>query len=123
MDDVSEQPTPGQHPYQNPYGGPAYSPYQVGPTGVPYGPPPDHPQAQTVLILGILGIALCGLLGIVAWVLGTRVVREIDASGGTVGGRSNANLGRILGLVATGLAAIGVLVGLGSLALIIATAP
>ena len=31
--------------------------------------------------------------------MGNQVIREIDASGGAVGGRSNANVGRILGIV------------------------
>jgi hypothetical protein len=34
-----------------------------------------------------------------AWVMGNRVVREIDASNGALGGRSTANAGRICGIV------------------------
>lgn len=30
------------------------------------GPVQDHPQATTILILGILGLALCQVLGIVS---------------------------------------------------------
>ncbi len=104
---------PAQNPYQSPHGGQPYSPYQVGPGGVPYGPPPDHPQATTVLILGILGFAVCQVLGIVAWEMGARVKREIDASNGAYGGGSNAHIGMILGIVATCLlavTAVGVLV-------------
>jgi uncharacterized membrane protein YjgN (DUF898 family) len=72
----------------------------------PYGPPtyysqPDHPQATTVLVLGILGLLLCQILSPVAWVMGNRVVGEIDASMGQVGGRSSANAGRICGIVGT----------------------
>ena len=33
--------------------------------------------------------------------MGNRVIREIDAAGGTIGGRSNANAGRICGIIAT----------------------
>jgi hypothetical protein len=33
--------------------------------------------------------------------MGNRVVREIDASGGGWGGRTEANIGRILGIVVT----------------------
>ena len=83
---MTQQPPPG-------YGPPAYG---------DYGPPaPHHPQATTVLILGILGLVLCGIIGPFAWVMGNRVVGEIDASGGRWGGHTEANIGRILGIVVT----------------------
>ncbi|QCW51735.1 DUF4190 domain-containing protein [Nocardioides dongxiaopingii] len=75
-------------------------------------PPPtvvDHPEATTVLVLGILGLVLCQVLGIIAWVKGNRVVAEIDSSGGRYGARSAANAGRICGMVAT-LLTVGALV-------------
>jgi len=75
------------------------------PPPYPYGgyrpPAPNHPQSTTVLILGILGIVICGLLGPFAWTMGNRVVAEIDQSGGQLGGRTEANVGRILGIVST----------------------
>jgi uncharacterized membrane protein YjgN (DUF898 family) len=61
------------------------------------------------LVLGILGIVVCGLCGPFAWSIGNRVVREIDASGGRWGGRTEANVGRILGIVATALLVLSVL--------------
>jgi len=67
---------------------------------------PPHPQATTVLVLGILGLVVCGLLGPFAWSTGNRVIREIDASGGSMSGRENANIGRILGIVSTALLGI-----------------
>lgn len=98
---------------QPPYGQP---PNAQGPYGAPmpaYGPiAPDHPQATTVLILGILGLVLCQLISPFAWVMGNRVIREIDASGGTMGGRTSANAGRICGIVGTALIGIGLLIGL-----------
>jgi hypothetical protein len=63
--------------------------------------PPDHPQAATVLVLGILGAATFGLLAPVAWAMGSRVVREIDDSRGYLGGRGPAQAGRVLGMVST----------------------
>ena len=89
------QQPPGPPPYG--YGQPAYAPR-------------DHPQATTVLILGILGLVLCQIIAPFAWVMGNRVVREIDASGGQVGGRGLANAGRICGIVGTVLIAISVVV-------------
>lgn len=64
-------------------------------------PPANHPQATTVLVLGIVGLVVCGVCAPIAWVMGNRVVAEIDAAGGTVGGRDQANIGRILGIVGT----------------------
>ncbi|HEX5086213.1 MAG TPA: DUF4190 domain-containing protein [Nocardioides sp.] len=98
-----------QQPPPPPYGGPPPN---------PYGPPhafgaPDHPQATTVLVLGILGLVLCQVLSIVAWVMGNRVVREIDVSNGQLGGRSQANAGRICGIVGTALMGLGLLILLG----------
>jgi uncharacterized membrane protein YjgN (DUF898 family) len=75
--------------------------------------PRDHPQTTTVLVLGILALVLCQVLGPFAWVMGNKALREIDASQGQLGGRETVNVGRILGMVATGLmvvALIGVLV-------------
>jgi hypothetical protein len=94
---------------QPPYGVPPGPPYPPVPPPPGYGPPPpqyrpvppDHPQATTVLILGIVSVVACGLAGPFAWVMGNRVVHEIDASNGAWGGRSNAQVGRILGIVET----------------------
>jgi uncharacterized membrane protein YjgN (DUF898 family) len=74
-----------------------------------YQPAPNHPQATTVLILGILGLVVCQLLGPFAWTMGNRVVGEIDAAGGAYSGRDTANIGRILGIVATALLVLSVL--------------
>ena len=83
----------------NPYGAPP-----------PYASVPDHPSATTVLVLGILGLVLCQVLSPVAWVMGNRVVREIDASQGRQGGRSSANAGRVCGIVGTILLGVAVVV-------------
>ncbi|WP_405178629.1 hypothetical protein OG225_32050 [Nocardia sp. NBC_01377] len=88
----------GQQPYgQQPYGQPPYAqPYGYG-----FGGPPDHPQATTVLILGILSLVLCQLCGPFAWVMGGKVLKEIDQSGGTIGGRGNAKAGYVCGIIGT----------------------
>jgi len=74
-------------------------------------PPQDHPQTTTILILGICGLVLCQVLGPFAWSMGNKALREIDASGGQLGGRDTVNVGRILGMVATALLVLGVLAG------------
>jgi uncharacterized membrane protein YjgN (DUF898 family) len=63
-----------------------------------------------VLILGILGLVLCQLISPFAWVMGNRVLAEIDASNGQLGGRSQANAGRICGIVGTALIGLALLV-------------
>jgi hypothetical protein len=107
---MSEQPPqdpaqPPQNPYQ-PYGAPGYSP-----SGVPQWAP-DHPDSATVLILGILGMAVCQVIAPFAWVKGARVKREIDESGGRLAGRSQAQIGYILGIVGSALLALYVIGGL-----------
>ncbi len=86
---MSQPPTNPYDPYQPPSG--------PGQPGVPY-VPPDHPQAMTVLIMGVLGIALCQLLAPIAWVMGARAKREIAESGGRLGGNTAVTVGWALGL-------------------------
>lgn len=92
------------------YGAPAYG-----------APPPNHPKAVTVLVLGILSLVCCGVLGIPAWLIGNSALREIDASGGALGGRGMVQGGRICGIIATVLLVLGVVVFLGLLVLGVAT--
>ena len=83
------------------------------PPQFPYGPPVrDHPQATTILVLGILSLVVCGVLGPFAWVMGSRALHDIDASQGSLGGRSSVNAGRICGIIATVLLVLGVLAGI-----------
>ncbi|MGS2807289.1 DUF4190 domain-containing protein [Nocardia sp. MW-W600-9] len=90
------------------------------PQGYPgYGPPPDHPQATTVLILGILGLALCGVLAPFAWAKGRTVLGEIDASQGRVGGRSQAYAGYIMGIVGSVVLAVSLLIGVASVVVLV----
>ena len=97
-------PPPGQPPYGD------YPPNQYGQPPLGGYAPPDHQQAVLVLILGILGLVMCWFVSPVAWVMGNRVVAEIDASGGQIGGRSTANAGRICGIVGTALMALALVV-------------
>lgn len=92
---MSQTPPPGQPPYGGPPPPNAYGqqPYGFGPA--------DHPQSVTVLVLGILGLVLCQLISPFAWSMGNRIVREIDASNGQIGGRGTANAGRICGMIGT----------------------
>lgn len=64
-------------------------------------PAPDHPQTTTILVLGICALVFCQVLGPFAWIMGNRALREIDDSGGRIGGRDTVNIGRVLGMVAS----------------------
>ncbi len=74
----------------------ALPPYDYGHPASPY-----HPRAITILVLGILGVAMFYPLGPFAWVMGRRALKEIDSSGGTIGGRGLVLAGYICGIVAT----------------------
>lgn len=81
----------GQQPAYgvNPYAQPAYAGYVL----------PNHPQAATALILGIVGLAVCPFVGIAGFVMGGRIRREIDAAPSQWGGRGLATAGWVLGII------------------------
>lgn len=93
---------PYQQPYQQPY---AQQPYQQAYQQFPS--IPNHPSANTALVLGIVALGggfICGLpilAGPFAWYLGSKVRREIDAEPQRYAGRSEAQAGMILGIIAT----------------------
>ena len=94
---------------------PSAPPYQY-----PAYPPPPRPVAQQArtdgratasLLAGISGLLLVPLgvpgltLGPVAYFLGRSAISRIEASRGTVGGRSTAVAGWVMGLIATAVGA------------------
>lgn len=90
------------------YGAPPPAPeygYGSGPMG-----PRDHPQGTIILILGILSLVCIQLLGPVAWIMGNRAIREIDANPGAYTNRGTVNAGRICGIIGTALLVVGVVV-------------
>lgn len=126
---TGEVPSPGYG-----YGAPGYGPPGYGaptygsvppaagqPPMAPYQfvPPPTHGRGLASMILGIVSLVLCfgygiGLFGSpVAWWLGAKALKEIDAAPGRYSGRGFAQTGQILGIVGT------VLLGLLLLALIV----
>lgn len=82
------------------YPPPGYGPPGYGPQGYG-GYQQEHPQGNTVLILGICGLVLCQLCGPFAWSMGNRVLAEIDRNPGAYSNRSAVNTGRILGMVSS----------------------
>lgn len=71
---------------------------------------PETSQATTILVLGILGLVVCGVLAPVAWVMGNTELAAIDAGKRNPQGRGSANAGRILGIIGTVLLAVGIVV-------------
>jgi len=75
-------------------------------------------RATLILVLGILGLVTsCFPLGIAAWIMGNKDLKEMDADVMDPSGRSNTNAGRICGMIATILLIIGVVVAIALLAL------
>jgi hypothetical protein len=110
-DDRGPRGAPHGAPYTAPYGGPYASAPAVH----------QHSGATASMVVGILALALsCGygltlLASPVAWWLGRRSLREIDASGGTLSGRGLAQAGMVTGIVGTVLLGVAVLAVVGML--------
>ena len=103
-------PPGGDQPYDpnQPYGGqPSYG--QAPPPGGYGAPPQNHPKSTTALVLGIVGVVCCSFTAPFAWMMGKKAVNEIDASGGRLGGRGQAQAGYILGIIGTVLLVLGIL--------------
>ena len=79
--------------------------------GQPYGTLPEHPQGTTILVLGIVGIFVT-ICAPIAWYLGAKAKKEIASSGIHYANEQNINIGRILGIVFTVLAIIGIVIGI-----------
>lgn len=56
------------------------------------------PSAVWALVLGLVALIWCGFIaGIPAIIMGNRTMREIEGSGGALGGRGMARFGQIAG--------------------------
>jgi hypothetical protein len=67
-------------------------------------------RGTLILVLGILGLIVCGPLGIAAWLMGSADLKEMDAGTMDPAGRGNTNAGKICGIIATVLMAISVVI-------------
>jgi hypothetical protein len=94
---------PSAYPPPNVPPPPGYGYGYAGYSGYPVAH--DHPQGTTILVLGILSLVVCGLLGPVAWIMGNKAMKEIDANPGAYANRGNVQAGRIIGIIATCLLA------------------
>lgn len=96
-------PPPPPAGYGQPFPPPGYPPMPGG-----YYPAPPHPQSMTALILGIVGLLCCALASPFAIWLGSKSMKEIDASGGQLSGRGQAQAGFILGIVGAVIWVLGI---------------
>ncbi len=90
-------------PYNQPKPG-GYNPYTSPTPGV--GPPffsgQGEPHRGTmILVFGILGLVMCPILGVIAWVLGKADIAKMDAGRMDPSGRGNTQAGMICGIIAT----------------------
>jgi len=104
--------------YGQPYGQEYGQPYGYAPPTIP----PEHPKATTVLVLGILGLVVCGIASPFAWIMGKRTVDEIDASNGHLGGRGSAQAGYVMGIIGSIFLGLAVLAIVGLVVLLIVLA-
>ncbi len=58
-------------------------------------------QAIVALVLGLLGLTCCGILGPVAWFLGSQELKAIAAGSSPAAGEGLAKVGMILGILGT----------------------
>ena len=121
-----QQPGYGQQPYGQPQH--AQAPYAPMPYGAFAPPPPNHPQATTSMVLGIIGLVgillVCGLtlfLSPFAWALGRNALKEIEASQGRLGGHSQARAGMIMGIIGTILLVLAIIGVILFVVLVVAT--
>lgn len=82
--------------------------YQPPPAPYGFPQPPPHPEANSAMVFGIVGLCLsvmCLGIGVFiapfGWIKGKRVMAEIDANPAANSGRGNAQAGFITGLIGT----------------------
>lgn len=68
---------------------------------------PASSRAVWALVLGILGVILCGILAPFAWWLGAAELRDIRAGFAPQSGQGLATAGMVLGIIGTVILALG----------------
>ena len=84
-------------------------PYQGVPYPQPYGVLPEHPQGTVILVLGIAGF-FATICAPIAWYLGSKAQKEIAASGQHYSNEQSINIGKVMGMVLSILALVGIVV-------------
>jgi hypothetical protein len=68
-------------------------------------------RGTLILVFGILGLLVCGPLGIAAWIMGGNDLKEMDAGTMDPTGRGNTQAGKICGIIATILMIASLVIG------------
>lgn len=69
-------------------------------------------RGVVVLVLGILGLVVCFICGIIAWVMGNNDLRQMDAGAMDPSGRGLTQAGKICGMISCILVIIGIVIWL-----------
>jgi len=77
------------------------------PSGAPGGTYLQSHRGRAILTLGILGMVICIICGIIAWVMGNNDLREMDAGRMDPAGRGMTRAGRICGMISVILTVVG----------------
>lgn len=120
--------TPAQPPQpQQQYAAPmtGQQGHQHQPVAAPYGMPhgsfqPD--RGGLILALGIIGLLVCCIPGVFAWIMGKGDMKKIKAGVMNPQGESLTQVGMILGIVSTVLWGIGILIYVGVFAVFVVAA-
>jgi hypothetical protein len=83
----------------------------IGPEPSAQQPLKPH-RGGVVLALGILGIVVCFICGIIAWVMGNNDLREMTAGTMDPAGRGLTQAGKICGMIGVILAIVGLFIWL-----------
>jgi len=67
-------------------------------------------RGTLILVLGILGLVVCGPLAIVAWIMGAGDLKEMDAGTMDPSGRGTTQAGKICGMIGTILLVLGLVI-------------
>ena len=67
-------------------------------------------RGAVILAFGILGLVVCQLFGVAAWVMGDNDLEEMGRGYMDPSGRDLTQTGRILGIVSTALLAMSLLI-------------
>jgi hypothetical protein len=69
-------------------------------------------RGSTILVLGILGIVVCQICGIIAWVMANKDIPLMQSGAMDPAGMEQAKAGKICGIISVALLGIGLVVGI-----------